>query len=142
MVIQVVNKLKGFSLAREVCSSTTHVLAGKPRRTLSVLLGIARGCWILSFEWVSLRVRTVRMRVPGARPRLSGRQVRVSPALSPLMVLASSPDGPQEDEQVGFQVKSSRPREDVRLEQTWNENAQCMFSQSNALSSVLDRELM
>ncbi|XP_017897464.1 PREDICTED: microcephalin isoform X3 [Capra hircus] len=52
VVIQVVNKLKGFSLAREVCGSTTHVLAGKPRRTLSVLLGIARGCWILSFEWV------------------------------------------------------------------------------------------
>uniref|UniRef100_A0AC11CZI5 Microcephalin 1 n=1 Tax=Ovis aries TaxID=9940 RepID=A0AC11CZI5_SHEEP len=52
VVIQVVSKLKGFSLAREVCGSTTHVLAGKPRRTLSVLLGIARGCWILSFEWV------------------------------------------------------------------------------------------
>ncbi|XP_044794887.1 microcephalin isoform X6 [Bubalus bubalis] len=52
VVIQVVNRLKGFSLAREVCGSTTHVLAGKPRRTLSVLLGIARGCWILSFEWV------------------------------------------------------------------------------------------
>ncbi|XP_024841925.1 microcephalin isoform X1 [Bos taurus] len=52
VVIQVVNRLKGFSLAQEVCGSTTHVLAGKPRRTLSVLLGIARGCWILSFEWV------------------------------------------------------------------------------------------
>ncbi|XP_020736554.2 microcephalin isoform X4 [Odocoileus virginianus] len=52
MVIQVVNRLKGFSVAREVCGSTTHVLAGRPRRTLSVLLGMARGCWILSFEWV------------------------------------------------------------------------------------------
>lgn len=123
MVIQVVNRLKGFSLAQEVCGSTTHVLAGKPRRTLSVLLGIARGCWILSFEWVSLRTRTVRMRVPVSRRGLSGRLVRVSLALSPLMVLASSSDGPQEDEQVGFQVKSSRPRADVRLEQTWKENA-------------------
>ncbi|KAB0346239.1 hypothetical protein FD754_011096 [Muntiacus muntjak] len=51
VVIQVVNRLKGFSVAREVCGSTTHVLAGRPRRTLSVLLGMARGCWILSFEW-------------------------------------------------------------------------------------------
>ncbi|XP_031296231.1 microcephalin isoform X1 [Camelus dromedarius] len=54
VVVQVVNKLKGFSLAREVCGSTTHVLAGKPRRTLNVLLGIARGCWVLSFEWPPL----------------------------------------------------------------------------------------
>lgn len=47
-------KLKGFSLAREVCESTTHVLAGQALRTLNVLLGLARGCWILSYEWVSL----------------------------------------------------------------------------------------
>ncbi|VCX38343.1 unnamed protein product, partial [Gulo gulo] len=53
IVIQVVNKLKGFSFAREVCDTTTHVLAGNPLRTLNVLLGIARGCWILSYEWVS-----------------------------------------------------------------------------------------
>ncbi|XP_034503367.1 microcephalin isoform X2 [Ailuropoda melanoleuca] len=52
LVIQVVNKLKGFSFAREVCDTTTHVLTGKPLRTLNVLLGIARGCWILSYEWV------------------------------------------------------------------------------------------
>uniref|UniRef100_A0A8D1F0T9 Microcephalin n=1 Tax=Sus scrofa TaxID=9823 RepID=A0A8D1F0T9_PIG len=52
IVTQVMNKLKGFSLAQEVCGTTTHVLAGKPRRTLNVLLGIARGCWVLSFEWV------------------------------------------------------------------------------------------
>ncbi|XP_058380885.1 microcephalin isoform X4 [Diceros bicornis minor] len=52
VIIQVVSKLKGFSLAPEVCETTTHVLAGKPLRTLNVLLGIARGCWILSYEWV------------------------------------------------------------------------------------------
>ncbi|XP_045853150.1 microcephalin isoform X3 [Meles meles] len=52
IVIQVVNKLKGFSFAREVCDTTSHVLAGNPLRTLNVLLGIARGCWILSYEWV------------------------------------------------------------------------------------------
>lgn len=52
IIIQVVNTLKGFSFAQEVCETTTHVLAGKPLRTLNVLLGIARGCWVLSYEWV------------------------------------------------------------------------------------------
>ncbi|XP_033621433.1 microcephalin isoform X4 [Fukomys damarensis] len=52
VVIQVVDALKGFSLVSEVCETTTHVLAGKPLRTLNVLLGIARGCWVLSYEWV------------------------------------------------------------------------------------------
>ncbi|XP_062930751.1 microcephalin isoform X8 [Cynocephalus volans] len=52
VIIQVMNKLKGFSFASEVCDTTTHVLAGKPLRTLNVLLGIARGCWVLSYEWV------------------------------------------------------------------------------------------
>nr|XP_015218719.1 PREDICTED: microcephalin isoform X1 [Lepisosteus oculatus]XP_015218720.1 PREDICTED: microcephalin isoform X1 [Lepisosteus oculatus]XP_015218721.1 PREDICTED: microcephalin isoform X1 [Lepisosteus oculatus]XP_015218722.1 PREDICTED: microcephalin isoform X1 [Lepisosteus oculatus] len=52
VVIQVVNKLGGFSFTDTVCESTTHVVTGHPRRTLNVLLGIARGCWILSFEWI------------------------------------------------------------------------------------------
>ncbi|XP_027629112.1 microcephalin isoform X2 [Tupaia chinensis] len=52
VIIQVVNKLKGFSFAHEVCETTTHVLVGKPLRTLNVLLGLARGCWVLSYEWV------------------------------------------------------------------------------------------
>ncbi|XP_045391599.1 microcephalin isoform X1 [Lemur catta] len=52
VVIQVLNKFQGFSLAREVCETTTHVLCGEPIRTLNVLLGIARGCWVLSYEWV------------------------------------------------------------------------------------------
>ncbi|XP_064151012.1 microcephalin isoform X3 [Loxodonta africana] len=52
VIVQVVNKLKGFSFSREVCETTTHVVAGKPLRTLNVLLGIARGCWILTYEWV------------------------------------------------------------------------------------------
>nr|P61590.1 RecName: Full=Microcephalin [Colobus guereza]AAS91381.1 microcephalin [Colobus guereza] len=52
IVIQVVDKLKGFSIAPDVCETTTHVLSGKPLRTLNVLLGIARGCWVLSYDWV------------------------------------------------------------------------------------------
>lgn len=52
MVLQVVNSLGGFTVVDTVCESTTHVVSGSPRRTLNILLGIARGCWILSFEWV------------------------------------------------------------------------------------------
>ncbi|KAJ8417960.1 hypothetical protein AAFF_G00136690 [Aldrovandia affinis] len=52
IVIQVVSSLGRFCLADAVGDSTTHVVTGRPRRTLNVLLGIARGCWILSFEWI------------------------------------------------------------------------------------------
>ncbi|XP_031434573.1 microcephalin isoform X2 [Clupea harengus] len=51
-VLQLVQTLGGFSVVDKVCESTSHVVAGSPRRTLNVLLGIARGCWILSYEWV------------------------------------------------------------------------------------------
>ncbi|XP_028279631.1 microcephalin [Parambassis ranga] len=51
-VIQVVESLGGFAIVDQVCESTTHVVSGEPRRTLNILLGIARGCWILSFEWI------------------------------------------------------------------------------------------
>lgn len=51
-VVQVVKALGGFSIVDRVCESTTHVVSGGHRRTLNILLGIARGCWILSFEWV------------------------------------------------------------------------------------------
>nr|XP_014349238.1 PREDICTED: microcephalin isoform X2 [Latimeria chalumnae] len=52
MVIQVVQKLGGFSFSDNVCESTTHVVAGSIRRTLNIIFGIARGCWILSYDWV------------------------------------------------------------------------------------------
>ncbi|NXG95709.1 MCPH1 protein, partial [Loxia leucoptera] len=51
-VIQVVKKLGDFLLSNEVCETTSHVVTGSPRRTLNVMLGIARGCWIVSYEWV------------------------------------------------------------------------------------------
>ncbi|NWI14383.1 MCPH1 protein, partial [Crypturellus soui] len=50
--IQVVNKLGKFLFSDNVCDTTSHVVAGSPRRTLNVMLGIARGCWIVSYEWV------------------------------------------------------------------------------------------
>ncbi|MFT7805681.1 microcephalin isoform X1 [Arapaima gigas] len=51
-VLQLVDTLGGFSVIDTVCETTTHVVTGSPRRTLNILLGIARGCWILSFEWI------------------------------------------------------------------------------------------
>ncbi|NXP31885.1 MCPH1 protein, partial [Leiothrix lutea] len=52
IVIQVVKKLGDFLFSNEVCETTSHVVTGSPRRTLNVMLGIARGCWIVSYEWV------------------------------------------------------------------------------------------
>lgn len=46
-------KFGDFVFSDEVCETTTHVIAGSPRRTLNIILGIARGCWIVSYDWVS-----------------------------------------------------------------------------------------
>ena len=35
-----------------VDSRTSHVVCGGRRRTFSVLLGIARGCWVLDEAWI------------------------------------------------------------------------------------------
>nr|XP_008116247.1 PREDICTED: microcephalin isoform X2 [Anolis carolinensis] len=52
VLIQVVKKLGSFLFSDEVCKNTSHVIVGSPRRTLNVLMGIAQGCWIVSYEWV------------------------------------------------------------------------------------------
>ncbi|XP_077781467.1 microcephalin [Podarcis muralis] len=52
VVVQVVKKLGGFLFSNEVRDNTSHVIAGSSRRTLNILMGIARGCWILCYEWV------------------------------------------------------------------------------------------
>lgn len=55
--VAVVRALGGFSVEAEVSRHTTHVLygdtaQGKPRRTLSVLLALARPhCWLLPVRW-------------------------------------------------------------------------------------------
>ena len=46
--------LKRFNVVDTVCDTTTHIVCGDNRRTLNVLSGIARGCWLLSMEWVSI----------------------------------------------------------------------------------------
>nr|XP_054771875.1 microcephalin-like isoform X2 [Lytechinus pictus] len=52
IVMAVVKDLGRFSVTDTVCDTTTHVVMGENRRTLNVLSGIARGCWILSMNWV------------------------------------------------------------------------------------------
>ena len=54
MVRSVVKKLGGYRIASSVCETTTHVICGNDRRTINVLLGICRGSWLLSLEWVGL----------------------------------------------------------------------------------------
>nr|CAD7392647.1 unnamed protein product [Timema cristinae] len=48
----VVIKLGGFELEAKVSSRTSHVVSDGPKRTLNMLRGIARGCWILTQEWI------------------------------------------------------------------------------------------
>ncbi|XP_072170062.1 microcephalin-like [Diadema setosum] len=52
VLISVVNELGGFSITDMVCETTTHVVMGENRRTLNVLSAIARGCWLVSMDWV------------------------------------------------------------------------------------------
>ncbi|KAK7491990.1 hypothetical protein BaRGS_00016836, partial [Batillaria attramentaria] len=58
LVISVVRRLGGFILEDNVSSHTTHLICGKQRRTLNVLHAIARGCWVLSKEWLE-RLTTI-----------------------------------------------------------------------------------
>ncbi|XP_054036151.1 microcephalin [Dryobates pubescens] len=52
IVIQAVNKLGNFLFSEDVCETPSHVVAGSPHHILNVLLGIAHGCCIVSFERV------------------------------------------------------------------------------------------
>jgi len=52
VVFSTVKHLGGLRLAEAVDASTTHVICGAPKRTMAVLMGLARGCWILKPEWV------------------------------------------------------------------------------------------
>ena len=47
----VINKLGGFVIEEKVSAHTTHVITSGPKRTLNLLKGIARGCWIVLQEW-------------------------------------------------------------------------------------------
>jgi len=54
MVRSVVAKLgRDFVISDSVIDSTTHIVCGGNRRTMKLLMGVARGCWIISLDWVS-----------------------------------------------------------------------------------------
>jgi len=52
IILSVARKLGGFFIEDRVSPTTTHVIAGSPRRTLNVLMAIAQGCWLVSPVWV------------------------------------------------------------------------------------------
>jgi microcephalin len=52
VVASVVRKLGGFIVEANVSEKTTHVVTQGSRRTINLLKGIARGCWIVLQEWV------------------------------------------------------------------------------------------
>ncbi|XP_062506263.1 uncharacterized protein LOC134182839 [Corticium candelabrum] len=58
LVVSVAQELGGFTVDSCVSESTTHVVFTQPRRTLNVLMGIARGCWLVSIDWVYKSVET------------------------------------------------------------------------------------
>jgi len=47
-----VNSLGGFIVERKVSSTTTHVVTCGERRTMNLLKGILRGCWVVDVQWV------------------------------------------------------------------------------------------
>ncbi|KAL8590491.1 hypothetical protein ACOMHN_011704 [Nucella lapillus] len=51
-VIGAVKRLGVFRLEDRVSKHTTHVVCGEARRTLNVLHALARGCWLVSNDWV------------------------------------------------------------------------------------------
>lgn len=49
---QAVKKLGKFKLESKVSVSTTHLVSLDNRRTVNILRGIIRGCWILNYDWI------------------------------------------------------------------------------------------
>lgn len=45
-------KLGGWKLEEKVTARTTHVINSGPKRTLNMLKGMARGCWLVDQKWM------------------------------------------------------------------------------------------
>lgn len=56
IAISIARKLGNCVIEDSVTIRTTHLLIGRPRRTLNLLLGLVQGCWILTLEWVNTRL--------------------------------------------------------------------------------------
>lgn len=53
LVADAVKKLGGYYLEPQVTRATSHVVCGDEKRTINLLRGIAFGCWIIHYDWVS-----------------------------------------------------------------------------------------
>lgn len=52
ILIPIIKKLGSYGVTEHVNSDTSHVVCGAARRTMNLLLGIARGCWIVDVSWL------------------------------------------------------------------------------------------
>ncbi|XP_075169855.1 microcephalin isoform X2 [Haematobia irritans] len=52
VIREVVNKLALFSLEQTVTENTTHLVTLEARRTMNLLRAIARGLWIVDYNWI------------------------------------------------------------------------------------------
>lgn len=51
--IKMIEELGRFKVVDKVTKTTTHVVSNGPRRTLNIIKGIARGCWIIDLKWLT-----------------------------------------------------------------------------------------
>ncbi|XP_066151155.1 microcephalin-like [Euwallacea fornicatus] len=52
LFVQIVHKLGKFNIQDQVGERTTHLVAGESKRTINMLRAVARGCWVVNFQWV------------------------------------------------------------------------------------------
>ena len=52
LVKQLVKKFGSFGFHESITEVTTHVVCGDARRTINLVKGLVRGCWIISKAWV------------------------------------------------------------------------------------------
>ncbi|XP_066260333.1 microcephalin [Euwallacea similis] len=52
LFMKIVKKLGKFNIQDQVGERTTHLVAGESKRTINMLRAVARGCWVVSFQWV------------------------------------------------------------------------------------------
>ncbi|XP_053683051.1 mediator of DNA damage checkpoint protein 1 [Sabethes cyaneus] len=51
-VKEAVAKLGSFTVHNDVSDKTTHLVSLEPRRTINILRALARGLWIVAYDWV------------------------------------------------------------------------------------------
>ena len=52
LVKQLVKRFGSFGFHETISEKTTHVVCGDARRTINLVKGLVRGCWIISKAWI------------------------------------------------------------------------------------------